>query len=129
MTDAERLKTCSRCGAPKPLREFGKSTYYKTVGECDGRNIYCKQCCRALMAARRTKEKSHRRPAASTPQATSTAKVLNAIAQGHRTRDAIKCFTRLSADAVADLLAELAFDDRSIRIVRLEDDAEFHLAA
>lgn len=54
------------------------------------------------------------------------AQVLAAIERGTRTREAIESETRLHEDLISDVLAHLAFDEESIRIVRVGSEKEFH---
>lgn len=132
-TGPQRLKKCSRCHREKPITEFGYAKYYLTVGAKDGLNVQCKRCRRLDMNQRRIAEKQRkefeRKPMTKAPRETPSEKVLRAIASGYRTREAIKSITKLNEDDVADLLAELAFDARVIRIKRLGEAREFHLRA
>lgn len=135
MTDLHKLcrdQLCSRSGKPLRLSEFPRNRKMK-----DGRAIYCLEC-----SLRRTHEyrrklrdrkavlkalKIDRKPMIAVPRETPRERVLNAIAKGHCTFEAIEMFTGLHEDMIADLLAVLAFDDKEVRLIR--STREFHLAA
>lgn len=50
------MKTCTKCGATKPLDEFGKNSSKR-----DGLDYYCRECRRATGAAWRAKNPNYNR--------------------------------------------------------------------
>lgn len=138
MTESEPIKTCHRCKEPKPLSEFGKNKYYLRVGAKDGRAIYCKLCNWKATRFQRggnqqlppSRLDRKRMEIAARPHVkTDAEKILDAIAAGHRTVEQIAAHTRLKADHVGNRLADLAFTQSLVRIIRVGDEREFHLAA
>lgn len=126
-------KQCAHCDHPKLLAEFGYNAINLNQGARDGLNIYCKACCRLKTKdGRRVPLKSKRRPLKwLAPQFTdeSQAQVLTAIRNRLHSREAIQRYTKLTMDEVGDVLAFLAFEKRKLRIVKVGNQREFHLAA
>lgn len=75
--------------------------------------------------AHRKAQKIARKPMLLTP----VAAVKNAIAKGCKTRNEIKAATRLPWDDLGVVLADLTFEFQELRIVRVGEKREFHLAA
>lgn len=122
-----KIKVCFKCKQEKPIKEFGYNAYYATRGACDSRSVYCKACRRDDMNQRRAT--GNRKPTLLAQVYTSDVAmtVLEAVANGHRTREQIEAATRLEQDRIGNVLAELTFNQSAIKIVRVGKDREFRL--
>lgn len=61
-------------------------------------------------------------------EAVTTNRVIKAMKNGWHTREEIRRATKRSMDEVVDTLARL-WDNQEVRIVRVDEEKEFHLAA
>lgn len=130
-----KTKVCKKCKQEKSINDFGVNRFYLKMGAKDGRSIYCKFCNWRTTRHRRAEPPPPTRKIVPVvvieppPKPSDCDRVREAVGAGHHTRAAIARYTKLSESQVGDALALLTFDYSSIRIVRVGEEREFHLAA
>ena len=121
MEATPRMKRCSKCNEDLPLSEFGIDRH-----NTDALSFYCRICVREKNAEsrRRVLLRRGRLPRKTAqiggrPRAYKD-RVQWAIKRNHKTRTAIQRLTDIPLDELCDLLAEMAFDDETIRVNRIK---------
>lgn len=110
------MKTCGRCLKKLPIAAFGFSRNHQ-----GGRNPYCKACIVEKVRMQRAESDTTITEDPLTP----VERVKKAFAHGCRTREEIKLFTNLDWDVLCGVLANLAFDQQAIRVVRVGEGRAF----
>jgi hypothetical protein len=128
-------KNCKHVGQMLPLSHFPKNRNRQ-----DGHCLYCRECILRRVhesRARKREAKLARKEARALlpevprkPNITSAERVRQAIERGAKTREAIQRVTHLDYDSLGDLLVEMIWESKVIRIERLpQNKREFRLAA
>src|SRR5262249_39308934 len=100
------MKKCPKCALPRPETEF-----YADRSRKDGLAVYCMD---HMKEVQRLRKRARRKPMVLAPKA----KIIGAVRRGAETREQLRKTTGIDWDVLCDLLAEMAFDDRTVKINR-----------
>lgn len=118
-------KFCRRAGERLRSTQFPRNK-----NRPDGRNLYCNECSTRRVHQYRAKKKAQRLaqrearakvvvPIQRKPNITAAERVTLAIQRGAKTREAIQRATRFNYDFLGDLLVQMIWDEKTIKIQRL----------
>lgn len=127
-------KQCGLCKETLPIKSFGICR-----ARSDGRNLYCPSCALDQVHASRSRKrlrKAAQRAARAhlvvverKPNIIAAERVKTAIERGAKTIESIQRATKLKYDFLGELLAEMVWESKTVKIERRPEGREFHLAA
>lgn len=124
-------KNCRRAGESLPLADFPKHRHRP-----DGRNNYCRECAlrkvheyRARKRAKKKAAEIFRAAIAFHQKPVIMNNVQSAIQSGMQTREQLQRSTHLDYDTLGEILTELIWEVKTVRIERVGNQRRFVVAA